>query len=146
MTIDIFNIEICWAEKEKEGGSLYRNEITYLIKIENSMRQIVHTTNKRNFLKQTVISLMITFICVLKGSVYQFLDILRIGLPCPIHPPGTCVPQVKSCWALTCRCMSRSRLPRAVTLSKAVSILAAISREPRRRAPARKQEANRRHM
>jgi len=60
------------------------------------------------------------------------------NLPCPTRPPGTCALRVKSCWASTCRCRIRSRLPRAVALSRAVSIPAAISREPRHRAPARK--------
>jgi len=60
------------------------------------------------------------------------------NLPCPTRPPGTCAPRVKSCWASTCHYRIRSRLPRAVALSRAVSIPAAISREPRHRAPARK--------
>lgn len=71
---------------------------------------------------------------------------LRISLPCPIHLPEMCAPQVKSCWVSTCRCRTRSRLPRAVTLSKAVSIPAATSRVPHRRAPARKWWPNRRHV
>lgn len=75
-----------------------------------------------------------------------FAIILHISLPCPTHLPGMCAPQVKLCWASTCHCRIRSRLPRAVALSKEVSIPAATSRELRRRAPACKRWPNRSYV